>query len=186
MNIMQHGLDPDKDELTTEQIFVSDPLLGHIALYKGKERDRVLKVCGWPGFGDIAQLDAFIDKNFMERRTQSRAVAAALITANSPKMEKILNLMLEKGKESNDEGLLEMEAFQEALQYYQGSPEQWYLVHVHQLIKFPGVMNIMQHGLDPDKDELTTEQIFVSDPLLGHIAVSPLLHTLPLIDVISL
>ncbi|EJW79233.1 hypothetical protein WUBG_09861 [Wuchereria bancrofti] len=33
--------------------------------------------------------------------------------------------MLEKGKESNDEGLLEMEAFQEALQYYQGSPEQW-------------------------------------------------------------
>lgn len=42
--------------------------------------------------------------------------------------------MLEKGKESNDEGLLEMEVFQEALQYYQRSPGQWYLVH--QLIKF--------------------------------------------------
>ncbi|KAK6110047.1 hypothetical protein QQG55_38385 [Brugia pahangi] len=125
MNIMQHGLDPDKDELTTEQIFVSDPLLGHISLYKGKERDRVLKICGWPNLGDIAQLDAFIDTNFMERRTQSRAVAAALITANSSKMEKILNLMLEKGKESNDEGLLEMEVFQEALQYYQRSPGQW-------------------------------------------------------------
>lgn len=33
--------------------------------------------------------------------------------------------MLEKARESNDEGLPEMEAFQEALQHYRGLPEQW-------------------------------------------------------------
>ncbi|CAG9537360.1 unnamed protein product [Cercopithifilaria johnstoni] len=125
MDIMEHSLDPDKDELTTERIFVFDPFLGRIRLYRGKERDRVLRMCGWPALGDIVQLDAFIDENIVERRTQSRAVAAALITANSSRMEKILNSMLEKARESNDEGLLEMEAFQEALQHYRELPEQW-------------------------------------------------------------
>ncbi|VDK71922.1 unnamed protein product [Litomosoides sigmodontis] len=89
MDIMKHSLDPDKDELTTEEIFVVDPLLGRVRLYRGKERDRVLRMCGWPAFGDIVQLDAFIDENIVERRTQSRAVAAALITVNSSRMEKV-------------------------------------------------------------------------------------------------
>uniref|UniRef100_A0A0R3S432 Zinc_ribbon_16 domain-containing protein n=1 Tax=Elaeophora elaphi TaxID=1147741 RepID=A0A0R3S432_9BILA len=82
-------------------------------------------MCGWPAFGDMVQLDAFIDENVTERRTQSRAVAAALITANSSRMEKTLNSMLEKARESNDECLSEMEAFQEALQHYRELPEQW-------------------------------------------------------------
>ncbi|EFO20673.2 hypothetical protein LOAG_07817 [Loa loa] len=125
MDIMQYSLDPDKDELTTEQVFIFDSFLGHIVLYRGKERDRVLRICGWPALGDTIQLDAFIDENVIERRTQSRAVAAALVTANSPRMEKTLNLMLEKARESNDEGLLELEAFQEALQNYQELREQW-------------------------------------------------------------
>ncbi|KAL3981821.1 hypothetical protein ACH3XW_44655 [Acanthocheilonema viteae] len=125
MNIMEHSLDPDKDELTTEEIFVSDPFLGNIRLYRGKERDRVLQMCGWPALGDIVQLDAFIDKNIVERRTQSRAIAAALVTANSSRMEKALNSILEKARKLGAEGLLEMEAFQEALQYYRELPEQW-------------------------------------------------------------
>lgn len=33
-------------------------------------------------------------------------------------------------------------------------------------------MDIMEHSLDPDKDELTTEQIFVTDPFLGRVRVS--------------
>lgn len=33
-------------------------------------------------------------------------------------------------------------------------------------------MDIMQHGLDSDTDELTTERIFVLDPFLGRIRVS--------------
>uniref|UniRef100_A0A915PK25 GATOR complex protein MIO zinc-ribbon like domain-containing protein n=1 Tax=Setaria digitata TaxID=48799 RepID=A0A915PK25_9BILA len=125
MDIMQHSMDPDKEELTTERIFLFDPFLGRIRLYRGKERDRVLRICGWPVLGDIIQLDAFIDENVMERKTQSRAVAAALISANSARMKKALNLMLDKARESNDKELLEIEAFQEALQHYRGVPEQW-------------------------------------------------------------
>ncbi|OZC08413.1 hypothetical protein X798_04613 [Onchocerca flexuosa] len=125
MDIMQHSLNSDKDELTTERIFVFDPFLGRIRLYRGTERNRVLRMCGWPALGDTVQLDAFIDENVKERRTQSRAVAAALVTANSARMKKTLNSVLEKARESNDEGLPEMEAFQEALQHYRGLPEQW-------------------------------------------------------------
>uniref|UniRef100_A0A8R1TU61 Zinc_ribbon_16 domain-containing protein n=1 Tax=Onchocerca volvulus TaxID=6282 RepID=A0A8R1TU61_ONCVO len=125
MDIMQHSLNSDKDELTTERIFVFDPFLGRIRLYSGKERNRVLRICGWPALGDTVQLDAFIDENVTKRRKQSRAVAAALVTANSVRMKKTLNSMLEKARESNDEGLPEMEAFQEALQHYRGLPEQW-------------------------------------------------------------
>ncbi|VDN30388.1 unnamed protein product, partial [Gongylonema pulchrum] len=89
MDIMQHSLDPEKEELTTERIFVVDPLLGRTRLFRGKERDRVLRMCGWPALFDHVQLDAFVEENAVQRCTQSRAVAAALITANSAKMKKV-------------------------------------------------------------------------------------------------
>ncbi|VDM24954.1 unnamed protein product [Toxocara canis] len=67
LQVMQHSLLPKRTGSTTERIIVSDPLLGRIRVYKGKERDRVLRLCGWPPFDDIARLDVFIDENALER-----------------------------------------------------------------------------------------------------------------------
>lgn len=36
-------------------------------MYRGKERDRVLRLCGWPAFGDLSQLDIFMEENAVER-----------------------------------------------------------------------------------------------------------------------
>lgn len=47
-----------------------------------------------------------------------------------------------------------------------------YYYLLFQTCRFPGVIDIMKHGLDPDKNELTTEEIFVVDPFLGRIRVS--------------
>ncbi|VDN07310.1 unnamed protein product [Thelazia callipaeda] len=124
IDLMQCSLNPESEELTTERIFVIDPFLGRIRLYRGKERNRVLRICGWPALGDLTQLDMFIEENLMERETQNRAIAAALITANSTRIKKILNLMLEKAKNSSEE-LLEVETLKEALQHYRGISEQW-------------------------------------------------------------
>lgn len=37
-----------------------------LQLYGGKERDRVLRMCGWPVLDNVTQLDTFIDENLLE------------------------------------------------------------------------------------------------------------------------
>lgn len=46
-----------------------------------------------------------------------------------------------------------------------------FFVIIIRTCRFPGVMDVMQQGLG-DKNELTTKQISVFDPFLGHITVS--------------
>uniref|UniRef100_A0A915AXG3 WD repeat protein mio zinc-ribbon like domain-containing protein n=1 Tax=Parascaris univalens TaxID=6257 RepID=A0A915AXG3_PARUN len=125
LQVMQHSLAPKRSGSTTERIIVTDPLLGRIRVYKGKERDRVLRLCGWPPFDDIPRLDVFIDENALERMTQSRAVAAAVFTGHTGRMKKILLEMIEAAKLSNDKGRDEVEKFYDAVVHYRGVSEHW-------------------------------------------------------------
>ncbi|VDK43751.1 unnamed protein product [Anisakis simplex] len=126
LQVMEHSLaGPKKGGSTTERIIVTDPLLGRIRVYKGKERDRVLRLCGWPPFDDIARLDVFIDENALERPTQSRAVAAAVFTGHTGRMKKILSEMVGAAKLSNEKSRDEIEKFYEAVIHYKGVSEQW-------------------------------------------------------------
>lgn len=57
--------------------------------------------------------------------TDIKVVYGVLIFSHLSILFQSLELMLEKARASNDEGLLEVEAFQEALQHYRELPEQW-------------------------------------------------------------
>ncbi|VDN57104.1 unnamed protein product [Dracunculus medinensis] len=113
------------NSIVSERISVSDLLLGPMRIYRSKERSRILRYCEWPSYGNQSQLDAFVDENFAHRATESRAVAAALFFGNSLRMKNLLNTMIEKYRIANDNSLVEVEIFYEAIVQYKGIIDHW-------------------------------------------------------------